>query len=747
MSTAVSGKMVCGRTRSFWGVMASAVLSALVFAVTAMAQENFLSENFESAEHAFTIVNGSQTNQWVVGETAADTAFTGQKAAYISNNGGTSHAYTVTSASVVHMYVDVKFPYIPATSDPFILTFDLKAVGEYQYYAANRVTLYTDYLRVSLVETSITPVAGTALSNAVGTTFSGAGISSGNANSDWITRSLTFPASNANTTKRLVFSWINNNSGGDQPPAAVDNITLATPPAYTVTSYNKAYTIVNGKLSGGDIYYSVQDAINYIERDANGQSCSIRFGNDTDYLEAENSSASFRAEGWDKKITLLGKIRGTISIYAGVEVESGADITTLINSGTLTVNGGTGSINNAPDGTLTVSDGAVSIYNNAGGTLTVSGGAVSITNLGTTMISGGTVSSVLNGGEGITTISGGTLNSVSNGSGFDFISYTILLSTGTITISGGNISRVTNNGSSSGTILISGGTIDGGTNAAIINRSSEGKIIISGTADIKSSATSASEYKGTVIGGTTDGGTIEITGGTISNISDDGDAIYIDEYNNSSLILGGNPSITGFVTGFSEGEISVIKTGADAFTPQNKTYVLQPSFNSDGAVVVTGAAGFLSNFTLYNVTDYHLQAIGNDLVMKSGKASVASSDRVIPPPQPKEEAVVAAPTKTLAGEFTAGPNPVSRSSGSIAFFWQGRRVSGTLAVYDIAGNVIKKITVNDNALNSQAKRKVGSWDLTDKKGRPAPDGTYLVKGVLKTSDKKSEKVSQVLSVR
>jgi len=42
---------------------------------------------------------------------------------------------------------------------------------------------------------------------------------------------------------------------------------------------------------------------------------------------------------------------------------------------------------------------------------------------------------------------------------------------------------------------------------------------------------------------------------------------------------------------------------------------------------------------------------------------------------------------------------------------------------------------------------VGIWDLTDVKGRPVSEGTYLVKGVLKTSDGKKEEVSVILGVR
>jgi flagellar hook assembly protein FlgD len=102
----------------------------------------------------------------------------------------------------------------------------------------------------------------------------------------------------------------------------------------------------------------------------------------------------------------------------------------------------------------------------------------------------------------------------------------------------------------------------------------------------------------------------------------------------------------------------------------------------------------------------------------------------------------------LSGEFTAGPNPVLKQSGIVNFFRQGKRVSNSeLRIYDATGNVISKVKISDKTLNSQAKRQVGTWDLTDSKGRPVSEGTYLVKGVLKTSDGKSEKVSVILSVR
>jgi uncharacterized repeat protein (TIGR02543 family) len=135
-------------------------------------------------------------------------------------------------------------------------------------------------------------------------------------------------------------------------------------------------------------------------------------------------------------------------------------------------------------------------------------------------------------------------------------------------------------------------------------------------------------------------------------------------------------------------------------------------------------------------------------IKSTNDVSVLTPDRVIPQTKPKEEATVIAPVTALSGEFTAGPNPVAKQSGIVNFFRQGKRVSNSeLRIYDATGNVISKVKINDKALNSQAKRIVGSWDLKDTKGRLLSEGTYLVKGVVKTSDGKSEKVSVILGVR
>jgi len=103
-------------------------------------------------------------------------------------------------------------------------------------------------------------------------------------------------------------------------------------------------------------------------------------------------------------------------------------------------------------------------------------------------------------------------------------------------------------------------------------------------------------------------------------------------------------------------------------------------------------------------------------------------------------------TPVLA-QFTAGPNPVVKSVESVNFFRQGKRVlDATLTVYDASGNVVNRVKIKDKK-DGNSRRIVGSWDLTDRRGRKVSEGTYLVKGVIRDVDGKKEKVSLILGVR
>jgi hypothetical protein len=128
--------------------------------------------------------------------------------------------------------------------------------------------------------------------------------------------------------------------------------------------------------------------------------------------------------------------------------------------------------------------------------------------------------------------------------------------------------------------------------------------------------------------------------------------------------------------------------------------------------------------------------------------SIATTDREIPLSGGSEEGSVIIPIVISSGEFTVGPNPFSRSSGEMNFYWNGRRVNdGVLTVYDASGNVVNRVNIVDGTGTANSRRVVGSWDLTDSRGRLVSEGMYLVHGMLTTSDGKRERVSALIGVR
>ena len=140
--------------------------------------------------------------------------------------------------------------------------------------------------------------------------------------------------------------------------------------------------------------------------------------------------------------------------------------------------------------------------------------------------------------------------------------------------------------------------------------------------------------------------------------------------------------------------------------------------------------------------------------------SVLSPDRLIPSPNspPLEGCPKGGVVSPLSGKFTAGPNPAALSAGIVNFFWQGKLIqNGRLTVFDASGNVVDRVAVSDRVDHPGAarhpsgggelgRRIVGSWDLTDRKGRVVSEGTYLVKGVI-TVDGKKERISAIIGVR
>lgn len=165
-----------------------------------------LTEGWEDGQGDWIFVNGTQTNAWHIGIAAP---YQGDYSAYISNDAGVSNAYNTSSTSVSHIYRDI---YFPDDGVEFPLNFMWRCDGE------GTLPYIYDYLRVHLVETSVTPVAGTLLTTGELGTF--------NKQANWAAANITLPAEHANTVKRLVFTWRNDASGGVQPPISLDNISL-----------------------------------------------------------------------------------------------------------------------------------------------------------------------------------------------------------------------------------------------------------------------------------------------------------------------------------------------------------------------------------------------------------------------------------------------------------------------------------------------------------------------------------------
>jgi hypothetical protein len=171
--------------------------------------------------NGWTVVNHT-TNTWQVGTAA--TPFAGVRSTFVSNDGGTTSAYTTTVSQTSHFYRDVA---VPVGETSITLTFQWKGNGESGF---DRLLIYT-------APTSVTPVAGTPASSS--TTLTGATLVFTQptfAQATYTSATVTLPASLAGTTFRLIFTWQNDSSGGVSPGQSVDNISLVSLAPANITS-------------------------------------------------------------------------------------------------------------------------------------------------------------------------------------------------------------------------------------------------------------------------------------------------------------------------------------------------------------------------------------------------------------------------------------------------------------------------------------------------------------------------------
>ena len=156
------------------------------------------------------------TNGWSLGTA---TSHSGSSSYYISNDLGTTNAYTLNSTSRSYLYRAFNF----SATGNYTVSFDWNAEGESNF----------DFLRVWLVPDTLFdvqangyPVSGISGNYALSTADIPGWISVGgklNLSSGWTTEADTVDIE-ASGRYYLVFLWVNDGSMGSQPPVAIDNV-------------------------------------------------------------------------------------------------------------------------------------------------------------------------------------------------------------------------------------------------------------------------------------------------------------------------------------------------------------------------------------------------------------------------------------------------------------------------------------------------------------------------------------------
>ena len=173
--------------------------------------------DFETAS-GVQIANNTSGNNWYIGSDTANTVNNttgGQNALYVSNDNGSTNAYTLTTAGVVWAYRDVYFT--PSTAD-YTFSFDWRLVGEIGSWDYLNVYIGNISTPVPSTTSTITPPVG---SDTIATLL--------RQQPTFQTKTFTLPfATYSGQTKRIYFMWRNDGTLGTQPPAAVDNISITS---------------------------------------------------------------------------------------------------------------------------------------------------------------------------------------------------------------------------------------------------------------------------------------------------------------------------------------------------------------------------------------------------------------------------------------------------------------------------------------------------------------------------------------
>ncbi len=198
------------------------------------------------------ISNGSEVNKWKIGNAVSNG---GNKSIYITSNDSTNF-YDTINPSVVHFYKDF---YFPAGATNIKIKFDWRCQGQ-----IGGVFGSIDQLKVYLKSTSQSVIG-------LGEQQSGTFIGQYYLQSSFRTDSIMGLDSIAGSSKRLIFSWRNNQDLGVQPPAAVDNLMVSydlpvsTAYTYLWNSIPPQFTATATGLAATQYKVIVTDATNCID--------------------------------------------------------------------------------------------------------------------------------------------------------------------------------------------------------------------------------------------------------------------------------------------------------------------------------------------------------------------------------------------------------------------------------------------------------------------------------------------------
>ena len=167
-------------------------------------------EDFETP-HAWKFVNATEPNAWVIGDAVSNG---GDKALYISNNAGADNTYTKDEEAAVFATILLNFD----KSGTYTFAYDWKVAGDYDETEGE---LY-DYLRVALVPADAVLTAGTPLLPAGYIALDGGGLYGATEWQHHVADNIAVVPG----LYKLVFAWFNDESDGEDAPAAIDNISI-----------------------------------------------------------------------------------------------------------------------------------------------------------------------------------------------------------------------------------------------------------------------------------------------------------------------------------------------------------------------------------------------------------------------------------------------------------------------------------------------------------------------------------------